>query len=534
MRILALQFSHHASIAIIENGEIVLFIEEGRLSKIKYDENILHIFNKIKNIKFDFIAYTDCDLTLKKQSILNENLITFLKDYQIEYDQLIPYFFHHHTHAFSAFYNSNFNKAICLVIDNGGTNLEVEGQMFGSEIVSILKFDYEDKKLKVEEVFKICQNREGKTLEKFDKIYSLPTISLGGMYEFFKVLFEIKEPGAVMALSCYGKQNTLPVCFTFDKNLFISNPIFLYEVMAYSKKRMKEACYILQKQTTEIILHYIDYITKNYPNYPICLSGGVFQNCMINFEIIKNHKNIFVDPVSHDGGTALGLAQHIYFEKTGKKPSPYKNIFLGFKYDYSNLIFKLLNNDIIIEKLFFKKTNNSEVAELLSKNNVVAIFQGRSESGPRALGNRSILFNPSDIHGKDKINIIKNREWFRPYAGTVMDEHKKNWFNFYNKENTEFMSYAVEVKKEKQNLIPAITHIDGSCRVQTLKKEDNKHFYNLIEKFYKITNVPILLNTSLNLAGKPLVENFDDLINILQKSEINYGYLPEYDLLIYK
>jgi carbamoyltransferase len=96
------------------------------------------------------------------------------------------------------------------------------------------------------------------------------------------------------------------------------------------------------------------------------------------------------------------------------------------------------------------------------------------------------------------------------------------------------MSYAVEVKKEKQNLIPAITHIDGSCRVQTLKKEDNEHFYNLIEEFYKITNVPILLNTSLNLAGKPLVEDFDDLIEILQTSEINYGYLPEYDLLIHK
>jgi carbamoyltransferase len=534
MRILALQFSHHASIAIIENGEIDLFIEESRLSKVKYDDNLLNIFSKIKKNKFDVIAYTHCNLTLKRQSVFNENLINFLKDYEIEYDQLIPYFFHHHTHAFSAFYNSNFNKAVCLVIDNGGTDLEVEGQKFGLEIVSILKFNYEEEKLKMEEVFKICQNREGKTLNKFDKMFSLPTISLGGMYEFFKILFKIKEPGAVMALSCYGKQNTLPICFSFNKNLFISNPIFLYKVMINSQKKMKEACYILQKQTTEIILHYIDYIAKNYPNYPICLSGGVFQNCMINFEIIKKHKNIFVDPVSHDGGTALGLAQHIYFEKTKKKPIPYKNIFLGFKYDYSDLVLKLLNNDIIVEKLFFKKTNITEVAELLKENNVVAIFQGRSESGPRALGNRSILFNPSDMHGKDKINIIKNREWFRPYAGTVLDEHKKNWFNFYNKENTEFMSYAVEVKKEKRNLIPAITHIDGSCRVQTLKKEDNEHFYNLIEEFYKITNVPILLNTSLNLAGKPLVEDFDDLIEILKISEINYGYLPEYNLLIYK
>jgi len=162
------------------------------------------------------------------------------------------------------------------------------------------------------------------------------------------------------------------------------------------------------------------------------------------------------------------------------------------------------------------------------------LFQGRSESGPRALGNRSILFNPSNIHGKEIVNLIKKRKWFRPYAGTVLNEFKKDWFNFYNKENTEYMTYAVEVKKEKQNLIPAITHVDGTCRVQTLTEEHNVNFYNLIKNFYKITGIPVLLNTSLNLAGKPLVEDLDDLIEILKETEIKYGYLPEYDLLIFK
>jgi len=530
MKILAFNLSHHASCAIIENGKIELFIEESRLSKIKYHQDITKILTILKKNHFDCVAYTH--FNLKGQELKIKNLIiNSLTEHEITYDELIVFPFHHQTHSFSAFYNSNFEKAICLIVDNGGLNIHEDNVIFGNEIVSIIKIDK-----KIEEVFKICRNPNGETIKKDDKLFSLPTISLGGMYNFFVSAFKLKEPGAVMGLSCYGKKdkdNSFKTFF-FKDNLFISNQMFISRTIENKKKKLINACFALQKQTTEIILHYIDYITKNYPNYSICLSGGVFQNCMINFEIIKKHKNIFVDPVSHDGGTALGLAQHIYFEKTGKKPVPYKNIYLGFKYDYSDLVLKLLNNDIIIDKLFFKKTNNSEVAELLKENNVVAIFQGRSESGPRALGNRSILFNPSDMHGKDKINIIKNRKWFRPYAGTVMDDHKKNWFNFYNKENTEFMSYAVEVKKEKQNLIPAITHIDGSCRVQTLKKEDNKHFYNLIEEFYKITNVPILLNTSLNLAGKPLVEDFDDLINILQKSEINYGYLPEYDLLIYK
>jgi carbamoyltransferase len=252
---------------------------------------------------------------------------------------------------------------------------------------------------------------------------------------------------------------------------------------------------------------------------------------MINFEIIKKIKDVFVDPISHDGGTSIGLAQHIYKVKTGNDIIPYENLYLGKDYDLKNTenFIDLFTTD---KNILIKKVTTSEVADLLVDNKSIAIFQGRSEIGPRALGNRSILFNPSNIHGKEIINLIKKREWFRPYAGTVLHEHKDEWFNFYNKESTKYMSYAVEVKKDKYSLIPAITHIDGTCRIQTLKNNDNIHFYNLIKEFYNKTGIPILLNTSLNLANKPLVESVEDLIIFLVESKIDYVYIPELEILL--
>ena len=174
-----------------------------------------------------------------------------------------------------------------------------------------------------------------------------------------------------------------------------------------------------------------------------------------------------------------------------------------------------------------------EVAKILEKE-VVAIWQGRSEQGPRALGNRSILFNPRLQDGKDIVNKIKNREWFRPFAGTILHKYTKDYFDMAGLDESPFMTYAVDVKKEKIKEIPAITHIDNTCRVQTLKKEFNVHYYELIEEFFKLTGTPILLNTSFNLAGDPMVETIEDALDTLNRSELKYIYLPELNTLIEK
>ena len=157
------------------------------------------------------------------------------------------------------------------------------------------------------------------------------------------------------------------------------------------------------------------------------------------------------------------------------------------------------------------------------------MFQGRSEAGQRALGNRSLLFDPRVKNGRDIVNQIKQRESFRPFAGTILLEDVDEWFDMRGLKECEYMQYAVKVKNSGIN---SVVHVDNTCRVQTITKRQNKHFYNLIKAFKQKTNVPILLNTSFNLGGEPLVETFDDAIRTMRKSNINHLYLPEIKSLV--
>jgi carbamoyltransferase len=169
---------------------------------------------------------------------------------------------------------------------------------------------------------------------------------------------------------------------------------------------------------------------------------------------------------------------------------------------------------------------------LLFNKNIVAMFQGQSENGPRALGNRSILFDPRFKDGKDYVNQVKRREYFRPFAGTILKDHAHEWFDLRGKDESPSMMYAVNCKTGVEEKIPSIIHVDGTCRIQTVTEEQNLHFYRLITEFYKETSTPILFNTSFNLGGDPLVETIEDAIETLQKSEIEYLFLPEYGKLV--
>ena len=160
------------------------------------------------------------------------------------------------------------------------------------------------------------------------------------------------------------------------------------------------------------------------------------------------------------------------------------------------------------------------------------MFQGKSESGPRALGNRSILYDPRDPEGKDFVNTVKHREYFRPFAGTILKEHVHDWFDLRGMDETPFMMYAVECKPGIEEKIPAIIHVDKTCRIQTVTEEQNKNYHELISEFYKQTGCPILFNTSFNLGGEPLVETLEDAVKTIANSEIEYLYLPEYGKLI--
>jgi carbamoyltransferase len=181
-----------------------------------------------------------------------------------------------------------------------------------------------------------------------------------------------------------------------------------------------------------------------------------------------------------------------------------------------------------------ENTEPCDIANLLLDNNIICVFNGRSESGSRALGNRSLIFNPKISSNKDMVNEIKGREKFRPLACSILLDEVKNWFHMNEIEESPFMTYSFDVKKEKKQLIPSVIHVDDTCRIQTVTKENNFNYYSIIESFFKLTNIPLVGNTSFNLAEEPIVETIEDAIKTIYNSKLNYLYFPECKFLIKK
>ena len=180
-----------------------------------------------------------------------------------------------------------------------------------------------------------------------------------------------------------------------------------------------------------------------------------------------------------------------------------------------------------------RNVNFKYIAKLIYKNNILAIYQGRSEAGPRALGNRSLLMSPIKKENKNIMNKFKGREMFRPLAASVLQKEASKWFDMLGMKESPYMTFSFKCIKNK-NKIPSVIHKDGSCRIQTVSKKQNKYFYKIIENFYKITNVPMLLNTSFNSAGEPLIETPEDALNAFKKSSLKYLYFPEEEILCEK
>ena len=172
-------------------------------------------------------------------------------------------------------------------------------------------------------------------------------------------------------------------------------------------------------------------------------------------------------------------------------------------------------------------TNQNDALKVILDQKILALYQDdKAEIGPRALGNRSFLFDPRNTHGKEIVNKIKKRENYRPFAGTILLEHVNDWFEMGSIKESPYMLFCVPVKEHKKNIIPSIIHVDGTCRIQTVTQEQNKNFYNLIKCFYKKTNVPILLNTSFNIAGETLVNDRSQALDTIQRCEIEHLYIP--------
>ena len=498
--VLALHDSHNASICEVDDGNIVYFQEAERLDKNKKSSNWEILLEKYKNKIFDKIIFVHTgskNNESHKKFIKNELLLR-----NIKYSEFIFEIHHHFFHACSAFFNSGLKNSFALIIDGNGSGTLFKDR-YDTEIVSL----YYLHNNKFKEIFKVFQSEKNYVSGKH---IFLNTLSLGNMYTIIKKLLNFKEEGSVMGLSSYAKNVTSSLnLFTKNKyNHFTSVQGSIYDLNeglnATIKKNPQFICKLVQDELEKIVLKYVSNIIKNKKRN-LCVSGGVFQNTVLNSKILDVCPNLYVDPFADDSGLSMGAALWYSNKNNNKKIN---SLYLGDPPDYINL-----------PRSTGYKTTPKEVAKLISEGNTVAIYQGKNELGKRALGNRSFLFDPRDQYAKDKINLLKNREWFRPTAGTVLYEYADEWFDLKSKKETPFMSYVFNVKKQG---VPGITHVDNTCSIQTLKKEQNFHYYNLINEFYKITNVPILLNTSFNLAGDPLVNTYDEAMETIELAGIKY------------
>ncbi len=291
-----------------------------------------------------------------------------------------------------------------------------------------------------------------------------------------------------------------------------------------------------QKLYEEAFLNILDSLYKKYKNENLCLAGGCGMNSVANGKIKNNtnFKNIFIQAAAGDAGGAIGAAFTTYFKKTNNtRTFQMKHAYLGTSFTDNEILEYLKRNKKNIEDQncnYKKISNNKELNKLVAKDisegKVVGWFQGNMEWGPRALGNRSILGDPRRQDMKDILNKkIKRRESFRPFAPSILREYVAEWFE--NDDEVPFMMKVYQIKKTKRNEIPAVTHVDGSGRLQTVYEETNKKYYDLISEFHKLTNIPLILNTSFN-ENEPIVSTPEEALNCFLRTKMDTLVLENY------
>jgi carbamoyltransferase len=586
MWVLGLNIGHNGSVALYNDTNLVFYVEEERLTKVKYDghpiSGIDAAYKYTDHIDMVIVCATRNGFSTQHDDVYRKTIRKKQPYHDFKYIEAGHD--HHSVHAACAFYNSGFDSAAALIVDGAGSfashsinnslfdqyvseeisdSTEIKEEIFNLllndtwEVESIWSCDYAANIKRHYASYGTNQLKDSRHIAEDGAIVEI-SMSHGIVKSYEAVTsflgFHEIEAGKTMGLSSYGKFNPyIPICDGRLNNLDIMIPNFpsgnriKVEASAEAKKYSendsawhrnpnlvgqyrKDIAYAVQKSSENRVIDLIEKTLEITKKNKIVMAGGYGLNCVANYRFLKRFPNVtfYHEPISHDGGQAMGACQLYYRKATGDTTkSPLKSLYIGpdISINYEN-----------VDYTGFKVTDatSKDVAELIAKENIVALYQGRSEAGPRALGNRSILFDPTVKDGKDLVNRVKKREWFRPFAGSCLAEHVHDWFDMAGLVESPFMMYAVDVLEDKKDIIPSITHVDGTCRIQTVTSEQNPHYYELISEFNKIRNVPILFNTSFNLGGDPLVETMDDALSTLRRSDIKYLWLPEIKKLVTK
>lgn len=493
-----------------------------------YDQAILKLvlLRTLRYLPKSLLHFPDYKKVLKTK----KRVINILRK-ELGFKNKISFLDHHDCHAASSFFCSPFHKAAILTIDGRG--------------------EYATTRMYL---------GNGNTLHKIDEI-NFPH-SLGMLYENVTNYLGFQrnsDEGKVMGLSAYNR----PTLYTkfkkiiqidggwkFKLNLNFFNhhvreqamlPKSFIDLFGPPRKnretineRHKVIASSLQKITNTFVLRMASAAKKIRNDENLCLAGGIALNAVSNGQILKSglFKNIFIQPAAGDDGSALGAALLAYFNKFPEKHRKlsYFSPYLGHQAAVSDLnkVIKLIKQNY--PQITVKKLTDSahSAAKAIAENKIVGWFQGKAEFGPRALGNRSILADPRNPKMKDIVNKkVKFRESFRPFAPSVLEENAKKYFQI--NIPLPYMIVVADVYKDKAKLISSVVHVDNTARVQTVSKKQNARYYQLIKEFYKLTKVPLVLNTSFNVKGEPIVNTPIEAVKCFIKSGIDVLYIDHYE-----
>jgi len=532
-RIVGLYDWHDGGYCVMEDGVVKEHIEFERYTRVKESGG-----NSLEYLKKHYLDKNG--LTLKDVdkfvSVYPENNLKQTPDTEVSY------YPHHFCHAAHAYYSSNFDDAFILTLDSEGN--EDEGPM------------------------STCGYFASGT--EIKRLFAVPNsfASLGRLWgRLTRYVFKLSagyprghQAGSVMAMAALGDSDEYYEAFldmaTKDfsqvspaapgakRGVYVppdEDPphpyLHKYRLLAEKDEQAKyDMAASLQRVTEEVLEEYIELLLGSGISCKnICFGGGVALNSVALGRLVNKYEdtfdNFFVPPVPYDGGHTIGACQH-YWHGVLNNPryDHFESPYLGEEYTESDVKKSLKK---VKEKVDIKHdVSLDECVDLLVDDKIVAVFQGRSESGRRALGNRSILASPISLDMKDLINEkVKHRQSFRPFAPSILEEFAEDWF--VDVFPSPYMSFVFYFKPHMLGKAPAVEHVDGTARVQTVNKEQNEKYYNLIHKFYEKTGVPILLNTSFN-DREPICETPEHSIDCFLRTNIDYLYFPEYNILVSK
>jgi carbamoyltransferase len=574
-------FYHDSAACVLKDGEIIAAAQEERFTRKKHDpsypynaiEFVLKYANlRLSNVdqivffekpflKFERLLETYVAFAPKgfasfskamplwiKEKLFQKNLLfNKLKEHDKNYksDENIFFSDHHLSHAASAFFPSPFEDAIILTADGVGE--------WATTTVAIGEGNKLDIKKEIHFPHSLGLLYSAFTFYTGFKVNS-GEYKLMGLAPYGNPIYEdkilqlvdIKEDGTFRLDQDYFNYATgLTMTSSKFHNLFGQEPRNpKYEKLTQFHMDIAAS---IQKVTEDIMINLSKSIRKEYNIKNLCLAGGVALNCVANGKILKEKifDNIWIQPAAGDAGGSLGAALALWHLDQGNERKinindDMKGSYLGPEFTQNQIEEELKSIGAIYESVDYEKLINL-TSEHLSNEKAIGWFQGRMEFGPRALGGRSILGDPRSEKMQKNLNLkVKYRESFRPFAPSILKEDLSNWFNL-NVESP-YMLLVAEIKSEKKiemteeqkqlfgidklnikrSEIPAVTHVDYSARIQTVNQKNNKYYYDLISKFKDITGCPVIVNTSFNVRGEPIVNTPTDAFNCFMGTELDY------------